>query len=59
MSRGPQAFRQRDLIRAVRAVAKAGLPVAKVEVDKDGKIIVVMNEPGKTVTADRNDWDTP
>jgi hypothetical protein len=28
-------------------VAAAGVAVAKVEVDKDGKIVVVVGEPGK------------
>ena len=47
MSRAPQTFRQRDLTRAVRAVTAAGMSVAKVEVDKDGRIVVVVGEPGK------------
>lgn len=47
MSRGPCRFIQRDVTKAVKAVAAAGMPVAKVEVDKDGKIIVVVGEPGK------------
>lgn len=47
MSRRPCVFRQRDVTRAVKAVAAAGVAVAKVEVDKDGKIIVVVGKPGK------------
>jgi hypothetical protein len=47
MSRRPCVFRQRDVTRAVKAVAAAGVTVAKVEVDKDGKIVVVVGEPGK------------
>jgi integrase len=47
MSRGPQTSKQRDLVRAVKAVAAAGMSVAKVEVDKDGKIIVVVGKPDK------------
>jgi hypothetical protein len=57
VSRGPQAFRERDLTRAVRAVAKAGVPIAKVEVDKAGKIVVVVGEPGKAELDQRNEWD--
>jgi hypothetical protein len=47
MSRGPKTFRQRDMTRAVRAVAAAGMSVAQVMVDKDGRIVVVVGEPGK------------
>jgi hypothetical protein len=60
MSRGPQTFKQRDLVRAVKAVAAAGMSVAKVEVDKDGKIIVVVGKPDKDdsgVRAEVNEWD--
>ncbi|NJL07371.1 MAG: hypothetical protein HC900_03245 [Methylacidiphilales bacterium] len=41
MSRKPATFRQTDVTRAVRAVAAAGLRVARVEVDRSGKIVVV------------------
>ena len=61
MSRGPQTFKQRDLTRAMRAVTAAGMSVAKVEVDKEGKIIVVVGEPDKTQDAadtSTNSWDT-
>jgi hypothetical protein len=36
-----KGFRQRDLTRAIKAARLAGLNVERVEVDKDGKIIVV------------------
>lgn len=48
MARGPCTFKQRDATRAARAVLKAGLNVQRVEIDKDGKIVVVI---GKTETA--------
>jgi hypothetical protein len=57
MSRGPATFRQRDVTKAVRAVASAGMAVVKVEVDKDGKIIVVVGAPDKTGGPERNEWD--
>jgi hypothetical protein len=41
MPRAPCTFKQRDLTAAVKAVAKAGVEVARVEIDRDGKIIVV------------------
>jgi hypothetical protein len=56
MSRRPCVFRQRDVTRAVKAVAAAGVTVAKVEVDKDGKIVVVVGEAGKT-QPNANEWE--
>jgi hypothetical protein len=60
MSRGPYSFKQRDMTRAVRAVRAAGVEVARVEVDKAGKIIVVTGKPSENpVPADRDasEWD--
>lgn len=45
MSRGRCTFRQRDLTAAVKAVEAAGVGVARVEVDKDGKIIIIPGKP--------------
>jgi hypothetical protein len=38
--RGPNRFRERELARAVRAAHRAG-GVARIEVDLDGKIVLV------------------
>ncbi len=62
MPRGPCRFRQRDLTTAVKAVVAAGCGVARVEVDKDGKIVVVTGrpeEPVNNVGNDTNEWDAP
>ena len=47
MSRGPCTFRQADITRAVKAVAEAGVEVARVEIDKAGKIVIVTGKPGE------------
>ena len=47
MSRRPARFTQRDLAKAIKAVAAAGMSVAEIRVDKDGARIVVGGEPGK------------
>ena len=58
MARGPLTFRQNDVTRMVKAVVAAGVEVLRVEVDKDGKIIVVTSETGKTAPAiGVNEWD--
>jgi hypothetical protein len=42
----PARFRQSDVKRAAEGVKAAGLPIARVEVDRDGKIVVIVGEPG-------------
>src|SRR5262249_2642079 len=48
MSRGPALFRQRDLTKTLKAVAAARVDVARVEIDRTGKIVVVMGKPVET-----------
>jgi hypothetical protein len=59
MSHGPQVFRKRDVTRAVRAVKDAGEKVVRVEVDKDGRIIVIVGEAEQTAARNEgaNEWD--
>jgi len=49
MSRAPSNFRQQDVSRAIKAAKIAGLDVIRVEVDKSGKIVVVVKD-GETET---------
>jgi hypothetical protein len=44
MGRGQLAFKQRDLTRALRAAAKAGQPVQRFEIDREGKIVLVITK---------------
>ena len=44
MARAPLTFRQRDLVRALRGTKAAGLEISKVEIDKDGKIVVIIGK---------------
>ena len=60
MTRQPSSFRQSDLTRAVKAVIAAGVGIARVEIDKSGKIIIITGEtteqPGQA--SGINDLDT-
>jgi len=47
MSKGLQIFKQTDLLRAIKTFQKAGLSIARAEIDRDGKIVVVVGEGKK------------
>ncbi|MFG1241920.1 hypothetical protein V5F31_06005 [Xanthobacter sp. V7C-4] len=65
MSRGPATFRQRDMTAAVKAVTAAGLDIARIELDKSGKIVIIpgrREEParegqGGEEPLEVNEWD--
>lgn len=58
MPRGACTFKQSDVTKAVKAVMAAGVEVARVEVDRDGKIIVVVGKsPPAQSAPDENEWD--
>lgn len=48
-------FKQIDVTRAAKGVVKAGLPVGRIEIDRDGKIVILVQDaPPDT---EGNDWD--
>jgi hypothetical protein len=57
--RRSSAFKKTDVTRATRAVLAAGLEVARVEINKDGVIVVVPGKPGECNHGDEasNPWD--
>jgi hypothetical protein len=61
MARAPSAFRQRDVTRAVKAVTAAGVGIARVEIDYDGKISIIAANATETHPAqgrEANEWDS-
>ena len=60
MTRRPSAFRQSDLTRAVKSVTAAGVGIARVEIDKAGKIIIITGEttdqPAQASGNDLDNW---
>jgi hypothetical protein len=57
MGRRPCTFKQSDVTKAVRAVVAAGVEVARVEVDKDGRIVVVAGKPAPDESRGDSEWD--
>jgi hypothetical protein len=59
MARTPSTFRQQDVTRAVKAVAAAGVNIARIEIDKTGRIVIITadatGQPGGTTEV--NEWD--
>jgi hypothetical protein len=59
MGRGPCSFKQRDVSRAIKGAVAAGLAVGRVEISKDGNIIIIpesaqMDSDAETL---HNEWD--
>jgi hypothetical protein len=50
--RRPPTFRRRDIVAAMGAVLSTGEKVARVEIDRDGKIVVVIGEPATATGED-------
>lgn len=57
MARGPCAFTQSDVTRAVKGAKAAGLPVARVQIGKDGSITIETGKPPEPDETARNEWD--
>jgi hypothetical protein len=52
MARGAHTFKQGDVTKALKAAAAAGIDVGRVEIDRDGKIIVIVAEPASASDSD-------
>jgi hypothetical protein len=59
MGRTPSTFRQQDVTRAVKAVSAAGVHIARIEIDKAGKIVIIATEGTDQAgrSTEVNEWD--
>jgi hypothetical protein len=59
MPRAPSTFRQQDVTKAVKAVTAAGVHIARVEIDKTGKIVIITADATDLAgeTREANEWD--
>jgi hypothetical protein len=55
--RGPLGFKESDVVRAIKSVLKAGLAIARLEIDpQSGRIVIITGgKPEETDTS--NPWD--
>ncbi|MBI0475019.1 hypothetical protein D9601_06550 [Sphingomonas sp. MA1305] len=48
-------FRQEDVTRALKGAVAAGMRVGRIEIDPNGRIVILSETAAPT--ADRNSWD--
>jgi hypothetical protein len=53
---GPSEPKEAAVKRAVKGARDAGLEIDRVEVSRDGKIVIIARKPGEARN-DRNEWD--
>lgn len=54
MARERLTYRQRDVAAALRAAKQAGMAPSRVEIDRDGKIVLIFPQ---TENRDASEWD--
>jgi hypothetical protein len=59
VARAPSTFRQQDVTRVLKAFAAAGVLIARVEIDKAGKIVIITTAASDhpAESAEVNEWD--
>jgi len=64
MSHGPYRFRESEMRRAIKAARSAGIEIARIELNRDGAIVVVPGKPAEVAPLDAptahkspNPWD--
>jgi hypothetical protein len=58
MSRAPSIFKQRDITRAIKGAAAAGVNIAQIEIATDGRIVIIISADAAQIEAvEENEWD--
>lgn len=59
MARGALAFKQTDVVRAVKAARAAGLEIGRIEIERNGRIVIIPGpaNQGHQEEEERNPWD--
>jgi hypothetical protein len=57
MTRAPSTFRQQDVTKAIKAVTRAGVNIARIEIDAMGKIVIILAEGTDAERGEENAWD--
>jgi hypothetical protein len=57
MARARPAFRQADVTRAVKGARAAGLNIGRVEIDRDGKIVLIVGSEAPEASPEQDDLD--
>jgi hypothetical protein len=57
MARGRLMFKQGDITRALRGVSAAGQPVERIEINREGKIVVFVGKAEEREGLGENEWD--
>lgn len=63
MSRAACTFRQRDLTAAIKAAVAAGVAIGRIEIDRGGKIVIIVGKGGELGNPNgdgsdaANEWD--
>jgi hypothetical protein len=57
--RRPCSFRESDVRRTIKAARASGIEIARFEIDRDGRIVVVLGKPVQTVNENEayNEWN--
>lgn len=55
--RGPASFRQSDVTRAIKATQKAGVVPCRIEIDRQGRIIIITASGETAGPGEENEWD--
>ena len=56
MARAPAAVRQQDVVRAIRAAKVAGVDIRRIEIDPNGKIVIIVGDSERD-QREVNEWD--